>query len=420
MKNIYIVLLFISTLFITNCKDDDNEKSYDVEKWLDKGQNQKVINALGNCSQFKAEEKDKCYLNLGAAYFGLAKFDLISLAKEFADIDDNWDSDKKSKEFNKIIFTKLDNDNLQIGIDYYKKLISSSSVCNEKDYDESLTKLQKQACLSINPMLISALTDDDDDSAKSTNSASLEDIIKFKDIIKDAVPEISSEDLVSIIDGGDLEESKDANNNDKLDSLEATDFAINVFANSKTWTGDGKVTSDFNRTANYTHPSLSSKTLKLAKITIDGSSASRENNSYFRVIDNTTYTPDYNTTLTTVPDVVCDADNIVKSGGLDQITSSSGNSFLPCIEINDDGNVTNLNDSVVNVLNDDDLIKTIALSKDSEDDSKTDDEKIADYRNDICDINGTASSSNTGKCSWEDGKLVINQDAFLDYMNEDK
>ncbi|OPX27440.1 MAG: hypothetical protein B1H07_01675, partial [Campylobacteraceae bacterium 4484_166] len=70
--------------------------------------------------------------------------------------------------------------------------------------------------------------------------------------------------------------------------------------------------------------------------------------------------------------------------------------------------------------NDDDLIKTIALSKDSEDDSKTDDEKIADYRNDICDINGTASSSNTGKCSWEDGKLVINQDAFLDYMNEDK
>jgi hypothetical protein len=416
MKNIFITITVILLLFIGCNNTDKNEQNYDTQAALDSGDFDKVIATLGDCSQYNGYLQNNCYLDISAAYFGKASFDILSLAKEFTAIDDSLADDLKSKEFNKIVFSKLDNPNLQTGINFLKKLLQNedTSVCNEKDYKEKLNKIQKQACLSINPMLITALNDDD----KTAGAVSLEDIIKFKDVIKDAVPELESEDLVSIIDGGDLEPHKDANDNDKLDGLEATDYAIKVFASGKEWAGDGNVGSEFNRSIPYTHSSLKDKNLTITKIKIDGTGAGRNDNYFYRVVDTTVYNPDYNTTLTTVADVVCNANNdVLPNNSLNDITSASDNTLLPCIKLKEDGKPTNLNDSIVTVLNDDDMLKTIALSKDSEGD-KTDDEKVADFKNDMCNID--AGSPSPGDCDIVGGKLIVTQEAFLNYMNKDK
>ncbi len=416
MKNIFITIAMVLLLFNGCNNTDKNKEKYDTQEALDNSDFDKVIATLGDCSQYNGYEQSNCYLDISAAYFGKASFDILGLAREFTAIDDNLADDLKSKEFNKIIFRKLDDENLQKGINFLKKLLvdEDTSVCNEKDYNEKLTKIQKQACLSINPMLISALNDDD----KTAGAASLEDIIKFKDVIKDAVPELESEDLVSIIDGDDLEPNKDANNNDKLDGLEATDYAIKVFASGEVWGGDGDVNSEFNRTIAYTHASLNTKTLRIAKIKVNGAGAGRTSNYFYRVIDTTTYNPDYNTTLTTLPDVVCGPNNIALSNNnLNDITNTSANNFLPCIKLKENGEPTNLNESIVSTLNDDDMLKTMALSKDSEGD-ETDDEKVADFKNDICNID--AGNPAPGDCDNSGGGLVITQEAFLNYMNKNK
>jgi len=413
------VVLGLGILF-TGCGEDSSEAdAYNIEQWLDSGENQKVLDYLGDCSSYSGTAKTDCYLNVGAAYFGMAKFDMISLAKEFSDIDDTLDDDNKSKEFNKIIFSKLDDSSLKKGITYYTKVVDGNdSVCNEKDY-ENLEQKQKQACLSINPMLISNIVDDDNsDVNKSENSVSIGDIIEFKDALQDAVPELKAEELVAIIDGDTLDDTQDINRNDTLDSVEATSYALNVFAFSKVWDGNISVYSEYNRSVIYTSTALQGKNITLAKIDVNSTTTSNQN-IFYRLIE---FGNDYNTTLTTIPNTICDANNTIVTGvNESNITMTSGNTYLPCIKIKEDGNVTSLNDSVVSVLNNDDLLSSIALSSDSEDDTKTDDEKISDFKNDICDINGTASSANNGNCEVDgNGTITITQEAIIEYMNRDK
>jgi len=413
------VVLGLGILF-TGCGEDSSEAdAYNIEQWLDSGENQKVLDYLGDCSSYSGTSKTDCYLNVGAAYFGMAKFDMISLAKEFSDIDDTLDDDNKSKEFNKIIFSKLDEPSLKKGITYYTKVVDGNdSVCNEKEY-ENLEQKQKQACLSINPMLISNIVDDDNtDVNKSENSVSIGDIIEFKDALQDAVPELKAEELVAIIDGDSLDITQDINRNDTLDSVEATSYALNVFAFSKVWDGNTSVYSEYNRSVIYTSTALQGKNITLAKIDVNSTTTSNQN-VFYRLIE---FGNDYNTTLTTIPDTVCGSDNkVLSSASINDITVDSNNTYLPCVKIKEDGNVTSLNDSVVSVLNNDDLLSSIALSSDSEDDTKTDDEKISEFKNDICDINGTASSANQGLCEVDgNGTITITQEAIIDYMNRDK
>ena len=413
------VVLGMGLLF-TGCGENSSEADeYNIEQWLDSGENQKVLDYLGDCSSYSGTSKTDCYLNVGAAYFGMAKFDMISLAKEFSDIDDTLDDDNKSKEFNKIIFSKLDDSSLKKGITYYTKVVDGNdSVCNEKDY-ENLEQKQKQACLSINPMLISNIVDDDNsDVNKSENSVSIGDIIEFKDALQDAVPELKAEELVAIIDGDTLDDTQDINRNDTLDSVEATSYALNVFAFSKVWDGNISVYSEYNRSVIYTSTALQGKNITLAKIDVNSTTTSNQN-IFYRLIE---FGNDYNTTLTTIPNTICDANNTIVTGvNESNITMTSGNTYLPCIKIKEDGNVTSLNDSVVSVLNNDDLLSSIALSSDSEDDTKTDDEKISDFKNDICDTNGTALSNANSKCEFDaNGTITITQEAIIDYMNRNK
>jgi len=418
-------VVFSLGILFQGCGEDSNEADkYNVEMWLDSGENQKVLNYLGDCSTYSGEALTDCYLNVGAAYFGMAKFDMISLAKELSKIDENLSDDESSKEFNKIIFSKLDNESLKDGIEYYTKVVDGNdSVCNEKQYDD-LNDKQQQACLSINPILISNIVDDDEDdndTNKSQNVVSIGDVIEFKDALQDAVPELKAEELGAIIDGDDLNTStQDVNINGTLDSVEATDYALNVFAFSNSWDGNTSVSSDYNKTVTYTNDSLKNKTIKLAKINITSATAGVENKKFYRLIE---YGNDYNTTLTTIPNVVCGNDNVeLPTASFSDIDDNS-TGYLPCVKVTKDadGNETasSFNDSVVNVLNNDDLLTSIALASESEDDNTSDDQKITDFKEDICGIDG---SNGDGLCDTNTttGELIITQEAVIDYMNKDK
>ena len=418
IKNLIALAIAISILFTGCDKDSQEADAYDIEKALDEGNYEKVLSSLGDCSQFSGQEQKDCFLNVGAAYFGKAQFDLISMAQEISQIDDTLTSDKKSKEFNKIVFNKLDDENLKKGLDKYKIVVDGNdSVCNNKNYD-SLGLKEKSACIAINPLLLSELLGDDkntNDDNKSENSVSLAQIIEFKDVLKDAVPELKSEDLVTIIDGGEnLSTDVDANQNNILDSMEASDYALKVFAFNKSWDGNDTVSSDYNTSVIYTNDELKDKNITLAKITISKNSNS---NSFYRLIE---YTDDFNTTLTTVPNTVCNAKNTITDGTINKTT------ILPCVKINTDKNGTkkasSLNDSVVNILNNDNLLSSIALASESEDDAKTDDKKIEEFKADLCGANSstTLDATNKGNCDFKDGKIVITQEALIDYMNKDK
>jgi hypothetical protein len=63
----------------------------------------------------------------------------------------------------------------------------------------------------------------------------------------------------------------------------------------------------------------------------------------------------------------------------------------------------------------------MALAKESGDDTKTDDVKVSEFKNDICDITGTATTKNQGNCRVdENNKITITQSALIDYMSKKK
>ena len=410
VKNLIAIAIGLSILF-TGCDQDSKEaNAYDIEKALDEGNYEKVLSELGDCSQYSGQKKKDCYLNVGAAYFGKANFDLISMAQEISKIDDDLDSDAKSKEFNKIVFDKLDDENLKKGLDKYKIVVDGNdSICNNKNYD-SLTLQEKSACIAINPLLLSELLDEDDDANKSENSVSLAQIIEFKDVLKDAVPELVAEDMISIISGDELGTKDDRNNNNVLDKVEATQYVLKSLQNN-TWTTDDNISKDSNN-SNIYGETTNLTSVNYYKIKISGTTGI---NYFHRLTQEISNTGNF-TTLTTEVDKVCDNTNTYTTGTI------NGTTILPCVKLKDSGQVTSLNDSVVNVLNNDNLLNSIALSSESEDDSKTDNDKIKEFKNNICDVNGTASNTNNGLCDFNTttGKLIITQDALLDYMNETK
>jgi len=406
VKTITIIVVCIITLFSACGKNSKKTKSYDIEKWLDNGENQKVINALGDCSSYSGNAKDECYLNLGAAYFGKANFDMVNLSKEFSNIDDNLSDDNKSKEFNKIVFKKLDDPSLKDGLKYYKYVVDNNdSICNEKDYN-TLSKNKKQACLSINPLLISKILNNKgniNNVNKSEVSVSLNQIIDFKDVIKNAAPEIQSEDLVSIISGDNLSSQKDANGNNILDSVEATSIVLDYInnGNNSIYISQSSIKTDV-----YINNKL---------INVDFYKLNFGNNkNYYRLTQKINNTSVY-TILTTVANEICDKNNsIIKNLNI----TIDGSNYLPCVKLKDDGNITSLNDSVVNILNNDDLINSIALASSSENNNKTDKKIIDDFKIDICDGVNDNESLCTG--SIVDGNLTITQDALIQFMLENK
>ena len=72
LKLSIVTAMSIGIIFTGCGENSDEAEAYNIEQWLDSGDNQKVIDALGDCSSYGGDAKNDCYLNVGAAYFGQA------------------------------------------------------------------------------------------------------------------------------------------------------------------------------------------------------------------------------------------------------------------------------------------------------------------------------------------------------------
>ncbi len=456
---ILLSTILASAFLFVGCSDksSDEAKAYDLKMALDKGDYDYVIRELGNCeSESKTTaQKTSCYnalssdeiLDLGSAYFGKAGFDMISLGSDLIGIDDDLSDDDKSKEVTSIILRKLDNDNMKYGINAYKRLLPNSddSICTEANYD-NLTDLQKQACVSMNPILLKDLVQNEDKTAdeESTAAVSLEDIIAFKDVLKDAAPGIEIEDIVDImnddITAGTASE-KDVNANGNLDNLEATSCSVSAVNNGDlTACASDSVTitvidQDTNDTFSEYTGTVDLSGVILVKNVIASSSASYSDATKYRLIQEIGSTGVY-TNLTQESGKYCDntATEATSCTALDET------SCFPCPLI-EEGEVKTLNDTVTTILNDDDLLTSIAVSSDSENDSLTDAEKVAKLKTEMCGLEpgeddnktnwisnsncsdstftGTLQAPTSGTCSCVSSELTISQDGLLDYMSRE-
>lgn len=456
-SKILLTAMMASAFMFVGCStsDSDEAKDYEMKKALDKGDFDLVIRELGDCENNSTgtqttAERESCYaklrndqiLDLGSAYLGAAGFDLIGLGGDFSGIDSSLSDDAQSNEVTRIIFEKLDNVNMNRGIRAYKYILhDDDSVCTQAQYS-TLTDLQKQACVSMNPLLLKDLVDNDTVAGNESNtSVSLEDMIAFKDVLKEAAPGIEIGDIVEImndnITSGTASE-KDVNANGNLDNLEATTCSVSAVNNSNlsACSSDNVTITRIseNTFSGYTGDANLSDVI-LVKNVIASNSSSYSNATKYRLIQAVTAT--VYTNLTQEEGKFCDSSATESTS----CTAFDDTSCFPCPKITG-GEVSTLNDTVTTILNNDNLLTSIASSSDSES-SLTDAQKVAKLQTEMCGLtpgedsnvtNWISDSSCTANafnaiptaaittaadvsCDCVSGELEIGQDGLLEFMS---
>jgi len=410
-EKMFLPVSFSFVLLLSGCggtigdKDTDEAKQYEAQMALDAGDYDKAIALLEkDCAGYGYEA---CQLQLGSAYLGKAGMDIITLGKELVKIDGNQTATdtQKDTQVMTVLFDIIFDDAVAQGAQIYKNLLPlNGSECNSVSYP-LLTGVQKQACLAINPILLQELLADDDTATTESLAVDIETIAEFKDVLEAVIPGITTEEIVSILDDSTPDASKDVNNNGDIDSLEATECGIDAYNN--------------NPSGGFSGYACDASVLgyDLGQIAFDGisdtiygvrvevaSSTAYDDVNFTRLV--TEVTTNVYTNVTT--------DGYCTTAGVTCTAGDAG--CYPC-PVATDGNVSTLNDTVVDVLNDESLLTSIAIMSDS-DDTLTSEEKVDNFTNDVCNVTGTASSTNTGSCTWDatEGTLVITQDALLDYM----
>ena len=385
------VALAIALSGCGDAKNSDEADKYDVMMDIDKGNYDSAISALkSDCAGFSQTE---CNMLIGSAYYAKAGYDLNTMGKGLVKIDGECEDDQNCKDTKttEAIFDKLFSDYMQEGINYYKKVLpdENNSLCNT-DYYDNLNINQKDACLAINPILLQDILNTEEGKKKNSGTVSIEHLIKFKNVLEAAAPGLTTKDIVAITQGDELPKDQDINGNGKLDSLEATECAINS-ANCTGITRHDLGKFENNNSINVIVVEIGTK--KLVR-----------------------YVANINSSLTTLG---LDATKHVQLNGdscskEDNETSGTNGCYTsPKKE-------ETLNDTIVTVLNNDEVFESIAVANDT-DTGKSKDEKVEELKEDICDATiSNGNVANKGKCdTTASGELIITQDALLDYMAED-
>lgn len=416
MKKNILGLSCISALLLIGCGTDSSKtQQFDVSYNLDKGNYQAVIDTLGDCSSYTGDEKNACLTNLGAAYFGKAGFDTISLAQELTSLTE----DEKDKEFNKIVFEKLLDENTKSGVNAFTQIIESNNnltdaVCTEANFDKETGaykgeeyKSLRNACYSISPILLSESLDYENNTSTSSTSATLNDVIAFKDVLKDAAPELNSEDLVNIINDENISANDDANNNNELDKVEATSCAIEAYGSGSF---DGSVCADDSVTLTQLSTNVFSSSTDTNYHDIHSIKVDIGSNTFYRQIKDIsgTYTAVSVDTKSKVDETASTlSDNTLALNGTTVLNK-------PLLE---NGSIKTLNDSILSTLNDEETFEKIALLTNAEDDS-SDSLKVESLQKDICDQNNNNDLYDDGLCTLGANGPVYTQEAVFAYMNK--
>jgi len=212
------ITILLPVLFIFSACEIETDESnrYDVLKHIDDGEFHLALEKLGNCDEPKGFSKEECHINRGVSYFGLAGYDITTIGEEMYKLysDDSFTDDEKSIKITSILFSKFRGDNMKNGLTQYKLALNISnineSLCNLKSFN-NLTENQKQSCISINPILLLDIIDDKN-SFESLKYVDLDDIINIENSIRGVVPNISSEEIVHILNNNIEKTSSDTQN----------------------------------------------------------------------------------------------------------------------------------------------------------------------------------------------------------------
>jgi hypothetical protein len=429
-EKMFLPVSFSFVLLLSGCggtigdKDTDEAKKYEVAMALDSGDYDKAIEMLeADCAGYDYEE---CKLNLGAAYLGKAGMDIISLGTKLTIIDGNNTTDVtetvleqwKDTQTMTVLFDIILDDAVSRGAQVYKQLLpQGGDECNGNDYD-SLTTNQKNACIAVNPILLQEILGDED--TKTDVAVDIETISQFKDVLGAVIPGITTTDIVSVLDNSEVGDSDDVNNNDDVDSMEATDCAVKVFnAEQGPFADDyncipteNTVSARYKGTVPFTHDVYSGVDIYEVDVNVSNQlGLGGDDSNFTRLV---TLASGSTTTYTSVTtNGYC---------GLDGVTTCAAGSTncYPCPVVKN-GELQTLSGTVLNVLNNEDLLTSIAIMSDSDDD-KTSDQKIQEFKDTICysnyDNEGTVLSvTNVYQC---DANGDITQNALLDYMARDE
>ena len=421
-EKMFLPVSFSFVLLLSGCggtigdKNTDEAKQYEAQMALDAADYDKAIALLEkDCAGF---DREACLLNLGSAYLGKAGMDIISLGKDLVRIDGNdsvpsgWTTAQidawKDTQTMTVLFNIIFDDAVKAGAEIYKQLLDNNGTeCNMNQYT-TLTGVQKQACIAINPILLQELLADDDTAVTEGLAVDIESIADFKDVLGAVIPGITTAEIVSILDDSTPDASKDVNNNQDIDSMEATECgmaAYNDNGNSGFSSYQCIATETSVRATDLNEINFTDINETIYGVYVDViSSTSYDDVNFTRLV--TAVSPGVYTNVTT--------DGYCTTAGATCTAGSTG--CYPCPVVTD-GELQTLNSTVVNVLNNETLLTSIAIMSDS-DDTLTSTEKVDNFKNDVCNVTGTAGSTNTGNCTWDstEGTLVISQDALLDYM----
>lgn len=392
-------------------KETDEAKQYEAQMALDQGDWNKAIAMLEkDCAGYNYSD---CQLNLGSAYMGKAGMDIIYLGENLIKIDANSTTDaERDTQTMTLLFDIIFNEAVAQGAAIYKNLLPlSGAECNSVSYD-LLTDTQKQACISVNPILLQELLADDDTAQNETLSVDIETIAEFKDVLGAVIPGITTSEIVSILDDSTPDATKDINNNSDIDSMEATDCAIKAynvggntnFTDTNCISGEPSVSATDLGTIAFTHADYSGITIYGVDVNVSGAATSQADANFTRLVTETASAGIY-TSVTTSG--YCGLD------GETTCTAGSANCY-PCPVVDEDGNLETLSGTVTDVLNNDALLTSIAIMSDS-DETKTSDEKVTDFKEEVCYADYPTNTVYVCEPGTESDP-VISQDALLEYM----
>jgi hypothetical protein len=420
LKTLASVVL-ASSFILGGCSEDkDAEKRSEVSSLIDQGKFDSAIAKLqSDCAGFDFEA---CNLNLGAAFLGKTGFDIPGLGKELATLAD-LPSDEQSTKLTEVIFDKLLSSGVKEGAQYYKLVIpkkfdqDACSATDESTYQalsledksnchdvdtycqigdayEGMSPYAKQACLSINPIL---LKDKISGAETSSGSVDIAKILEFKEVIDAAIPGVDTKEIVSILANGGLLAESDRNENNNPDSLEATTCAVSSYSTGA-FVADS--CSDGANAVEVGIVTLKSNPFNVLHISVSGATGS---NQYLKLMTEISTGSKLFTTANATENNITDDAN-----GNSACTVDFNNiACYPEPELNEDDSISNFSDTVVNVVNSDAVLSSLAPVIDSSGDTDND-----ALRTEMC-----TADDGSDLCN---GTNEVNQDAILDYFSSRK
>jgi hypothetical protein len=201
------VIFLLSMLFLFSaCENEtDESKRYEIFTLLDNGDFNTAIEKLNSCEENSFFSESECLLNRGMAYFGLAGYDITSIGEEIyrVYVEKEINDEERSRQIMTLVFKRFKGFNISLALENYRKVLyingELESSCTSLKF-KSLSEYVQQACISINPVLLLEVIDDETINVENY-LVDLGDLVDFEKSIRGTLPTLTDRELVDILNG---------------------------------------------------------------------------------------------------------------------------------------------------------------------------------------------------------------------------